>query len=99
MKIREDNGLPRGVTPQTRQVRAASDERRVTSPAVQRPTEDRVELSERARALQVAQGALSQLPEVRTEHIEAVKSLVQSGRYQVPSQVLAERMLGEGLFV
>ena len=99
VKIRDDNGLPRGVTPQTRQVRASQDERRVTSPAVQRPTEDRVELSDRARALQVAQGALSQIPEVRTERVEAVKSLVQSGRYQVPSQVLAERMLGEGLFV
>jgi len=99
VKIRDDNGIPRGVTPRTRQVRATQDERPVTSPAVQRPAEDRVELSDRARALQVAQGALSQVPEVRTERIEAVKSLVQSGRYQVPSQVLAERMLGEGLFV
>jgi flagellar biosynthesis anti-sigma factor FlgM len=99
VKIRDDHGLPRGVTPQTRQVRAAQDERWVASPAVQPPAEDRVELSDRARALQVAQGALSQLPEVRTERVEAVKSLVQSGRYQVPSEVLAERMLGEGLFV
>ena len=98
MKIRDDNGLPRGVTPQTRQVRASQDERRVNSPTVQQPTGDRVELSDRARALQVAQGALSQVPEVRTERVEAVKSLVQSGRYQVPSQALAERMLGDGLF-
>ena len=98
MKIRDDNGLPRGVTPQTRQVRASQDERRVNSPTVQQPTGDRVELSDRARALQVAQGALSQVPEVRTERVEAVKSLVQSGRYQLPSQALAERMLGDGLF-
>ena len=55
-------------------------------------------MSDRARALLVAQGALAQTPAIRTERVEAVKSLIQSGRYQVPSSALAERILGEGLF-
>lgn len=98
MKIRDDNGVPRGIASQARPVRASQPERHAASPSAQPPAEDRVEVSDRARALLVAQGALAQAPEIRTERVEAIKGLIQSGRYQVPSSVLAERILGDGLF-
>ena len=98
MKIRDDNGVARNVTSQARSVRASHPEKHAGSPSAQQPAADRVEVSDRARALLVAQGALAQAPEIRTERVEAVKNLIQHGRYQVPSGALAERILGEGLF-
>ena len=98
MKIRDDNGVPRGVASQARAVRASQQERHIAARPAPPPAEDRVEVSDRARALLVAKGALAQAPEIRAERVEAVRSLVQSGRYQVPSRELAERILGDGVF-
>ena len=98
MKVRNDDGISRG-TPQTSKpvqtgkVDAAS---RATPP---RPTgEDRVELSDRARALHVANDSLKTLQSIRMDKVESLKQVIKDGTYHVPGVKIAERMLGEGLF-
>jgi flagellar biosynthesis anti-sigma factor FlgM len=58
--------------------------------------QDRVELSERARAMQVASGALQTLPDIQGDKVEDIKQLVKSGSYWIPGEKIAERMLGDG---
>ena len=98
MKIRDDHGLPRGIPPQPRPVQGTRPDPGADPSAPAPKTGDRVELSEKARALRVAHAALSQLPPVRTEKVESLKQAVQAGTYQVPAEKVAERMLGDGLF-
>ena len=98
MKIRDDNGLPRGIPPRPQSVQGSRSDSNASSQRAGVPAGDRVELSDQARTLQVAQGALAQLPEVRTEKVQAIKQMVMAGTYHVPGEKVAERMLGEGLF-
>lgn len=98
MKIRDDNGMPRSVPPRPRSVQGPQADPKSTPSPTAGSVGDRVELSDRARKLQVAREALSQLPEVRQEKVQALKQLVKSGAYEVPGEKVAERMLGEGLF-
>jgi negative regulator of flagellin synthesis FlgM len=57
-----------------------------------------VELSDRARALQVANESLNNLQLIRKDRVESLKQSIKNGSYQVPGEKIAERMLGEGLF-
>ncbi len=98
MKIQDDNGLPRGIPPRPPAVQGSRTDSNASPQQVNVPAGDRVELSDQARRLQVAQGALAQLPEVRTEKVQAIKQMVMAGTYYVPGEKVAERMLGEGLF-
>lgn len=98
MKIRDDNGILRGIPPHPQPVQPNRPDPKVQTPSVGKPSEDRVELSDRARALHVAKEALSRLPEVRRDRVEALRHAVKAGVYQVPGEKIAERMLSEGLF-
>ncbi len=98
MKIRDDNGIHRGIPPQARPVKASQPDSRTQTSSAGDAAGDRVELSDRARALHVAKEALSRLPEVRQDRVEAIRRTVKAGAYQVPGEKIAERMLGEGLF-
>lgn len=98
MKIQNDKGIPGGIPPQPRPVQGSQLDRPVQASPGQRPTADRVELSDRARALHAAREALSQLPQIRQDRVEALKRLVVAGTYGVPGEKVAERMLAEGLF-
>jgi negative regulator of flagellin synthesis FlgM len=68
------------------------------SPRSDKVEKDRVELSDRARALQVAQEALAKLPEIRQDRVEPLKKMVKAGAYRVPGEAVAERLLGDGIF-
>ena len=95
MKIRDDNGLSRGIPTAPRPVqgaRAESGDRTGTTQELK----DRVELSDQARALHVAKQALKQLPEVREDKVASLKEQIQSGTYQVAGSDVAARMLGDG---
>ncbi|MFB3816359.1 MAG: flagellar biosynthesis anti-sigma factor FlgM [Candidatus Methylomirabilales bacterium] len=95
MKIHEDNGVPRNIAHPSAPVQPGRlDAGRAASPVGR----DRVELSDRARALQVAKHALADLPDVRGEKVRALKQMVQSGAYQVDGERVAERMLADGVF-
>lgn len=54
---------------------------------------DSVELTEQARLLRTAQQALSQLPEVDSAKVDALRERIASGEYTVDADLLAERLL------
>jgi len=98
VKVHDDNGISRSIPSRPRPVHGSQSDPNSKSQTVKPPIGDRVEVSDRARALLVAKQALSQSPEVRQEKVEALKQMVKAGTYQVPGEKIAERMLGDGLF-
>jgi len=98
VKIQDDAAITRGMQSQPRPIEANRLDSKAQAPSAEYPGTDRVELSDRARALHVAREALSRLPEIRQDRVEALKQMVQAGTYQVSSEEIAERMLAEGLF-
>jgi negative regulator of flagellin synthesis FlgM len=56
---------------------------------------DRVELSGQAREAQQAAAALKEMPEIRTDLVEEIKTEVDSGTYTVDSEKTAGHMLDE----
>ena len=98
MKIQNDDGVSRGLSHSTPAVQGSKVDGYAKVNQGKPSTEDRVELSDRARAMQVASVSLKQTEEIRTDKVEHLKSLIKQGKYQVPAQDIAERMLGEGLF-
>ncbi len=59
--------------------------------------EEKVSLSSKARDFQKAQEALEKLPEVREEKVQEVKDRIQSDRYDVNGEKIAEKMVSESL--
>ncbi|AOT70031.1 flagellar biosynthesis anti-sigma factor FlgM [Geosporobacter ferrireducens] len=53
---------------------------------------DKVEISEQARAFQVAYNAYKKLPEVRTDKVEEITKKIQSGNYNPSAEEIAESM-------
>ena len=98
MKIRDDNGLSRGIPASSRPVHATPTDRGERADTTQN-LGDRVELSDQARALHVAQEALQQLPAVRTDKVKALQEQVQSGSYRVSGGDVAAHMLGDGYLI
>ena len=98
MKIRDDNGLSKGIQPHLRTVQPSRSDSKAEGSAVGKPAGDRVELSDQARALFAAKDALSQLPEVRQDKVNILKEQVKAKKYDVPAADLAVQMLAEGLF-
>jgi negative regulator of flagellin synthesis FlgM len=58
---------------------------------------DRVEVSDKGRAMQVATAALKQTPQIRADKVAALKAEINDGTYQVPGADIAERMLADDL--
>ncbi|MDN5352590.1 MAG: negative regulator of flagellin synthesis FlgM [Clostridiales bacterium] len=54
---------------------------------------DTVEISDQARAIQVAKKALSEIPDVRSEKVESVKSALQSGQYKPSAEEVVNKLL------
>jgi flagellar biosynthesis anti-sigma factor FlgM len=98
VKIQNDDGVSRGLPHSTPAVQGNKLDAYAKANQGKPSGEDRVELSDRARAMQVASASLKQTEEIRTDKVEQFKSLIKQGKYQVPAQDIAERMLGEGLF-
>ena len=97
-KILHDDGISRGV-PQTPQpVHGAKLDSRGQAAAAKTQGTDRVELSDRARALLVASSAIDNTEQIRTDKVESLKQLIKNGEYRVPGEKIAERLLGEGIF-
>jgi flagellar biosynthesis anti-sigma factor FlgM len=98
VRIRDDNGMQRGVPIHPRPVKGSGLETAGHTNSAEKTPGDRVELSDRARALQVAKEALAKLPDVRVEEVERLKQMVRADAYKVPAAEVAGRMLGEGIF-
>ena len=58
---------------------------------------DRVEVSDKGRAMQVAMEALKQTPSIRADKVAELKARINDGTYQVPGADIAERMLADDL--
>ncbi|MBN1536728.1 MAG: flagellar biosynthesis anti-sigma factor FlgM [Anaerolineales bacterium] len=55
---------------------------------------DKASLSEDARILAKSRTALEETPDMRTELVEQLRQEIASGKYQIPVQDLADRLLG-----
>ncbi len=58
-------------------------------------TKDKVSLSGRAKEISDLNNLLNQLPEIRTEKVEAIKKAIEAGAYNVDSLKVAEKILEE----
>ena len=54
---------------------------------------DEVHISETGKDFQIAKRALQDVPDVRQEKIEAIKSSMEAGTYEVDSDSFAEKLL------
>ncbi|HOM82632.1 MAG TPA: flagellar biosynthesis anti-sigma factor FlgM [Armatimonadota bacterium] len=54
---------------------------------------DRLEISGRAREVAIAREAIQQLPPVRAARVASLRDAIQSGRYNVPAEAVAARIL------
>jgi flagellar biosynthesis anti-sigma factor FlgM len=61
----------------------------------QAPQADTVTLSDGARALSAAREAVQNAPDVREQKVAEIKQRIGDGTYQVPSSVLARKMLDQ----
>lgn len=59
--------------------------------------EEKVDLSTQAKDIQQIKNTLSQLPDVREEKIQEIKSQVEKGTYNVSGEEIAEKMVGESI--
>lgn len=59
--------------------------------------EDSVDLSQNARDLKLAQAALRDLPEIRSEKVAALKQQIEDGSYEIEPKKIAGKMIEESL--
>ncbi len=59
--------------------------------------EDRVDLSSESRDMQKINQVLAATPDVRTEKVDALRKLVESGQYDVKSDSVAGKMIQDFL--
>jgi len=59
--------------------------------------EEKVDLSTMAKDIQQAKIALSELPDVREEKVQEIKSQVEKGTYNVSGEKIAGKMVGESI--
>ncbi len=60
--------------------------------------EDDLHLSTESKDIEKARDVLAATPDVRTEKVEALKKLVESGQYKVKSEAVADKMLKDFLW-
>lgn len=73
---------------------ANSDKQKASVPTI---TEEKVDLSTRARDIQQARNALSKVPDVREEKVREIKNQVENGKYNVSGEEIAGKMVGESI--
>lgn len=77
------------------ELQAKRNAARKESDAASSPQGDRVSLSNEAKLRTEAYSAALAAPDVRQEKVDALKSKVESGEYQVDSRAVAEKLLKE----
>ena len=60
-------------------------------------SEDRVLLSPMAKEIRMAKNQLQEIPDVRVEKVTDIKNQIAQGSYQVSSEKIAHRLMGESL--
>ena len=59
--------------------------------------EDSVELSQNARDLTLAQAALRDIPDIRSEKVSELKQQLSEGSYEIKPKIIAGKMIEESL--
>ena len=59
--------------------------------------EEKVNLSTTAKDVQNLSNAISKLPDVREDKVQALKDQIEKGTYKVDAEKTAEKMVGESL--
>jgi negative regulator of flagellin synthesis FlgM len=62
-----------------------------------KPGEDSVELSQTAKDLKLAQAALRDLPDIRSEKVAGLKQQIDDGTYEIKPRKIAGKMIEESL--
>ena len=98
VKIRNEDGISRNGPHGPQQVQGGRLDSSTRTSGAAKDGGDRVELSDKARALLVASDAIVTLPQIRKDKVESLKQSIKDGSYHVPGEKIAERILGEGVF-
>ena len=98
VRIRNEDALARGLAHNPQAVQGGRLDPSSQSTPARTSGGDRVEFSDRARALLVASEAISKQPQIRSDKVESLKQMIKDGTYNVPGEKIAERLLGEGIF-
>jgi negative regulator of flagellin synthesis FlgM len=98
VKIQNDDSVSRGMSQSPQPVQPRRQDSGLPAVAGSGSGEDRVEVSDRARALLVAADSLGKLPQIQVAKVEQLRQLLKSGSYQVSGEQIAEKILGDGLF-
>ena len=82
------------------QLRAQKSGKRETTPGVSENPQsinksDQVHISEKAKDIEELRQVIHQMPEIRTDKVEALKKAIQEGSYQVDSLKVAGKILEE----
>ena len=78
---------------QVNMVYAAAGKTQVKKIAKTSTTEDKLEISQLGRDYQVAKAAVAQAGDVREDRVAAVKERYTSGKYNVPADKLAAKLI------
>ena len=98
MKVTDNGGSPvqlDAYIKQAQQKSQAMDKARFSGTSVHGPN-DKVQLSDEARAILQASQASGGQPEVRDDKVQQVKMEIENGTYRVEGQKVATDMLKEG---
>lgn len=91
------NSYLRTLSTNTQKPAVAPQDGAATGGTIGTSTEDRVVISDAARAIQEASGKIGDQDGIRAEKVEALKDQVASGTYRVDPQKVAEKMIKESL--
>lgn len=71
-------------------------EKQAASAAAVKP-EEKVDLSTMAKEIQLAKVEVTQLPDVREQKVQEIKTQVEQGTYNVSGEQIANKMVGESI--
>lgn len=63
----------------------------------QRASGDKVTLSRDSRDMQIARDAIMNTPDIRTEKVEELRNEVKAGRYAVPADKVADKIIASAI--
>ncbi|HEY8491231.1 MAG TPA: flagellar biosynthesis anti-sigma factor FlgM [Dehalococcoidia bacterium] len=98
MQIQQNSSNVTSVEVAPHAVNAPSGAKAARRPQTEAPEAraDQVEISTRARALQQADQAAREAPEVREDRVRELREAIQNGTYRVDAKAVAERLLDAG---
>ncbi len=76
---------------------AQTTDKQAGSAAAAVKSEEKVDLSARAKEIQQAKVEVSKSPDVREEKVQEIKTQVEKGTYNVSGEQIANKMVGESI--